>query len=245
MDTKPIFSLLKELTRCDYNALSNEPLLQFSYNGITYAQSDESYQKKLSDMFNDFKCSIFDVSLDNSVAVSAVLNDYLKAQEDTIYDVPDEDYLQAMEREAEHNDNKSLHESISQVHFLIKMVSLQRWYLAEAIDFLKGLTGEQRSQSRRGVPKTSAPIQEHISPLAKKLESYGDFLSVKDMTTIFGCVPRTISNWEREGRIVNVASTSEELTASGRKKRGAEKRYRKDAILRSAYLQEKFNEANI
>lgn len=78
------------------------------------------------------------------------------------------------------------------------------------------------------------------SELAKKLDEYQDLLSVKNLTVIFGCTPRTITNWERKGWIINVANTSDEKNSIGRKKRGQEKRYRKDAILRSLVLQERY-----
>lgn len=78
------------------------------------------------------------------------------------------------------------------------------------------------------------------SKLEKRLQDYGDLLSVKDLIEIFGCTPRTITNWEKKGWIVNVAETSDEVNAAGRKKRGQEKRYRKEAIIRSVFLQERY-----
>ena len=88
--------------------------------------------------------------------------------------------------------------------------------------------------------KKQKPVE--VDKLAKKLEEYGELLSVKDLTGIFGCTPRTIANWESKGLILNVSETSEEINAVGRKKRGQEKRYRKDTILRSVALREKFQE---
>ena len=86
--------------------------------------------------------------------------------------------------------------------------------------------------------KKQEPVE--ISKFEKKLQSYGELLSVKDLTEIFCCTPRTISNWEEKGWIVNVAETSDEINVMGRRKRGQEKRYRKDSILRSIALRERF-----
>ena len=86
--------------------------------------------------------------------------------------------------------------------------------------------------------KVEKPVE--VSKFEKKLQDYGELLSVKDLTEIFGCTARTIANWEKNGWIVNVSETSEEVNAMGRRKRGQEKRYRKETILRSLVLRERF-----
>ena len=88
-------------------------------------------------------------------------------------------------------------------------------------------------------PEKKEPKTE--SKFNKRLKDYGEFLTVKDLCEIFKSTPRTVSNWETKGLIVNVSATSSETNALGRKKRGAEKRYRKEAILKSVALQEKYN----
>lgn len=79
------------------------------------------------------------------------------------------------------------------------------------------------------------------TPLQKKLSDYPELLSVKDITEIFGVSSRTVKNWEDEGYLLNVSETSVEETALGRKKRGKEKRYKKEAVIRNIHLNEKFN----
>ena len=112
----------------------------------------------------------------------------------------------------------------------------------EAADYIRrvqtDITGDISSYKCSGTKTKLQPSE--TSKFEKKLENYGDLLSVKDLTEIFGCTPRTISNWETKGWIVNVAATSDEVNAAGRKKRGQEKRYRKDSILRSVLLQERY-----
>lgn len=108
---------------------------------------------------------------------------------------------------------------------------------------LRGIAGlistETKDVPLHITPTIKPSIQ--TSPFQKKLEEYGELLSVKDLTSIFNCVPRTITNWERDGLLFNVAETSTETNKRGGKKRGKEKRYRKDTILQSIKLQEKFN----
>lgn len=111
----------------------------------------------------------------------------------------------------------------------------------EAIEYVKRVrTDMEGPQEEKPTRKKEKPVE--VDRLAKKLEEYGELLSVKDLTEIFGCTPRTITNWESKGMILNVAETSEEVNVVGRKKRGQEKRYRKDAILRSVALREKYQE---
>lgn len=111
----------------------------------------------------------------------------------------------------------------------------------EAIEYVKRVrTDMEGPQEEKPTLKKEKPVE--VDRLAKKLEEYGELLSVKDLTEIFGCTPRTITNWESKGMILNVAETSEEVNVVGRKKRGQEKRYRKDAILRSVALREKYQE---
>lgn len=108
---------------------------------------------------------------------------------------------------------------------------------------LRGLVGlinpETKDGTLHSIPTIKPSIQ--TSPFEKKLEEYGELLSVKDLTDIFQCDRRTISNWEVEGYIQNVAETTQETNSVGRRKRGKEKRYRKEAVIRQVKLQEKYN----
>ena len=243
MDTKPIFSFLKELTRCDYTTITNGVLEDFTYNGVTYAQGSETYQKILADSFSDFKACIFEASLQSKDSLSAILSDYRKAQMETYYDIPDSDYIKGMENDTRNNDNRSLRQSIREAYFLNEMVRIQRWYIEEAIDYLEEFTGDTKKTQKKK-DASAAPIKEKESKLSRRLSDYGEFLTVADLTQIFDCSSRTITNWEKDGIIVNVAKKSEEINAAGHRKRGQEKRYRTEAILRSVVLQEKFNEKN-
>jgi hypothetical protein len=108
---------------------------------------------------------------------------------------------------------------------------------------LRGLVGLISTETKDGPLHITPTIKPSIqpSPFQKKMDEYGELLSVKDLTEIFQCVPRTITNWERDGLLVNIAETSTETNKKGNRKRGKEKRYRKETILQSIQLQEKFN----
>ena len=80
------------------------------------------------------------------------------------------------------------------------------------------------------------------SKLRSKLEEYDEFLSVKDICDIFKITPRTVSNWESQGLLINLSEVSDERTSLGRKKRGKKKQYRKDTLIKNVTIQEKYNE---
>ena len=124
----------------------------------------------------------------------------------------------------------------------VDWVAYQATKADEAADYIKrvqaDLSDEPQVSDTPTAKKEQKPVE--VSKFEKKLQDYGELLSVKDLTEIFGCTARTITNWEANGWIVNVAETSEEVNALGRRKRGQEKRYRKETILRSLALRERF-----
>lgn len=124
----------------------------------------------------------------------------------------------------------------------VEWVAYQAMKADEAAEYIKrvqaDLSEEPQVSDTPTAKKEQNPVE--VSKYEKKLQDYGELLSVKDLTEIFGCTARTIANWETNGWIVNVAETSEEVNALGRRKRGQEKRYRKETILRSLALRERF-----
>lgn len=117
-------------------------------------------------------------------------------------------------------------------------------FVFDALNYIDQMRAEpKKEEAERAKTEKTAPREKvSVNPLSKPLEQYGDFLTVNDLTAIFGCSPRTVFNWERDGLIVNVATTSDETNSVGRKKRGQEKRYRKEDVLKSVALQQKLNE---
>ena len=237
METKPIFTFLDDVVRCEYKPDVGEKI---AYNGVSIYQARETYMARLNRSFNDFRECAFQLSLENYTSLAFVLSQFRKAQMETFYDVPDGGYLAALRRDTRYNDNPSLRQTIEEVQFLNEMVGLQKWFLQQAIELLEGLTGKQTKRpAAQIIPSSIKPVE--TTALHKKLDEYDELLSVNDLTEIFHCDRRTISNWESEGWLHNLAETSQETNCLGRKKRGKEKRYAKDAILRQVKLQEKYN----
>lgn len=240
MEIKQIFSFLSEITQCDYHPNYWNDNTSFTYNGITINQGYESYSRELAVSYEAFKTCALELALENSSVIGSLRSHFEREREQTFYDIPDNDYIKSMEREAQ-NGNPSLLGTIREAKFLNEMVGVQKWYFNEAIAFLNSLTGKE-TRATKTLSKVEEPQKREVeTPLTKKLDDYGELLSVKDLTDIFQCDRRTITNWEAEGYIHNVAETSQETNSVGRRKRGKEKRYRKEAVLRQVKLQEKYN----
>lgn len=138
MDTKTITSFLCEVVRCDYDPFNDKTVEEFTYNGITYAQGRESYYQVLNGMFNDFKACVLHIAVQGKELLNGILADYHKAKKGVYYDIPDEDTIASMKRDARTNNNPSLKQSIKEAYFLNEMVDIQRYFLEEAISFLEG-----------------------------------------------------------------------------------------------------------
>lgn len=142
-----------------------------------------------------------------------------------------------------YNDYKN-HELLSLT--LGKEHELQNQMAEEALTYLKdnyGILPDKQFQFTS--TKESSTIQpSKPSRFQRTLDEYGELLSVKDLTAIFRCDRKTIYNWEKKGYLTNVSETSGETNVLGNKKRGEEKRFLKEAILKRIELQEKFNSFN-
>ena len=239
MEVKQVFTFLNEITKCEYHPNDGE-LTDFSYNGITISQGYETYRKMLAASYENFKTFVLELSLENTASVASVLAILEREREQTFYDIPDDDYIRAMERDVEKS--PSLRFAIQEARFLNEMVGVQRWFFREAINYTKLLMGKKIVSNRNVKSEEEiTPLRKQETALSKKLNDYGEFLSVNDLTKIFNCDRRTIANWETEGYLNNIAETTQETNCAGRRKRGKEKRYRKEAVLRQIKLQEKYN----
>lgn len=126
-----IYNYIKELERCDIDGTSNS-LEQKSYNSITYAESVESYTKKLKELFNTFKQDCLTLNNDR---ISIILND-VNNLKNTYYDIPDKITINSMKSDSEKNYNQSLKNDIRFAEFLSEMVATQKYFINETIKWL-------------------------------------------------------------------------------------------------------------
>lgn len=144
MNSSPIFEFINELSECNYNTLAEPYTLEsFKYNGITYAESSDTYSKVLQSHFLGFKASTLELSANKSERELRTVLDELERVSGQYYDVPDDLCVESMENDYASSHNQSLLKSIREAKFLKEMVAVQKFFTAEAIRFVSSLLPEQ------------------------------------------------------------------------------------------------------
>ena len=144
MNNSPIFDFINELSECNYNTLAEPYTLEsFKYNGITYAESSDTYSKVLQSHFLGFKASTLELSTNKSERELRTVLDELYKVNGQYYDIPDDLSIESMEHDYALSHNQSLLKSIREAKFLNEMVAVQKSFTAEAIRFVCSLLPEQ------------------------------------------------------------------------------------------------------
>lgn len=224
MDTKPIFDYLNALDFTQYSMQEYD-----EYNTMDTA-TEELNNLRLIELKSRFEECLF-----QAMAESPSFKEQIPIIENKLTEIID--------RFEEYKDDELLCRTLSKGDdSLIQSAKESLNYIKKNYLMTNNIDTEpitDKIQEESFASSKTIPIK-----YKRTLDNYGDFLSVKDLTTIFHCTPRTITNWETKGYLFNVAETNSDTTRAGRKKRGAEKRFRKDAILTQIELQEKFKQLN-
>lgn len=153
-----IYTFLDELKRCDYTLLNNSTIIEdFKYNGVTYAEGSETYNKLLNNMLTSFK----ELMIEKSKSVQIEILHELKEISETYYDIPTMDAITQLENDYSRQliKNKSILFSIRQGKFLKEMNDRQKDYTQKAIAFLESLTTETSTEAKKNIieqPKEKA-----------------------------------------------------------------------------------------
>lgn len=145
-----IYTFLDELKRCDYTLLNNSTIIEdFKYNGVTYAEGSETYNKLLNDMLTSFK----EQMIEKSKSVQIEILHELKEISETYYDIPTMDAITQLENDYSRQliKNKSILFSIRQGKFLKEMNDRQKDYTQKAIAFLESLTTETSTEAKKHI----------------------------------------------------------------------------------------------
>lgn len=136
-----IYTFLDELKRCDYTLLNNSTIIEdFKYNGVTYAEGSETYDKLLNNMFTSFK----KMTIEKPKSVQLEILHELKEVSETYYDIPTWEAITQLENDYSRqlNKNRSILTSIRQGKFIKEMNDRQKDYTQKAIAFLESITTE-------------------------------------------------------------------------------------------------------
>lgn len=144
MNSSQIFDFINKLSECNYNTLTEPYTLEsFKYNGITYAESSNTYSKLLQSHFLGFKSSTLELSANKLERELRTVLDELEKVSVKYYDIPDDLCIESMENDYASSHNQSLLKSIREAKFLNEMVAVQKSFTAEAISFVRSLLPEQ------------------------------------------------------------------------------------------------------
>ena len=250
--------LLTELDRCDYivDYQYTGCLSDYTYNGVTYAETSEAYSRRLERLYLDFLNEWSTLSEADKQAAKGMMELIVAKRYSYgtfFFDVPTLETVNAMAE-----DSGVSRQSVKMARFVSEMAGCQKFYLLRTAQFF-GITGvgdeqppvvvevmpvqieqDNGSENTEGKDVTYSDIDDTIYQALYK--EYGSTMSVKQLCKVFNVQSRTIYNWEQKGYITNVNQTSDETTSSGHKKRGEEKRYLTSDVARSIELRRKLNE---
>lgn len=128
-------TLLKELDRCDYivDFQYTGKLADYSYNGITYEQSTETYAQILEDMYHDFLAEWGTLSDEERKSVKGYMELIISKRylyDEFFFDVPSREIINGMA-----NDNGVPRQSVEMARFVCNMAGQQKFYLERLRNF--------------------------------------------------------------------------------------------------------------
>lgn len=240
--------LLNELDRCDFipdyqyfGALDN-----YTYNGISYAESIEAYSQLLDVMYKDFLSEWGTLSDAEKKAVIGWMDLIISKRymhNEFFFDVPSLEIIDGML-----NDNGVPRQAVRMARFIHDMAEQQKFYMQRVVEFLDiNLRVYEQVELEDELCLCDIMNNETMEVSMDKTiyqtlhKQYGDTMTAKQLAEYFKVGTRTIYGWECKGYISNISSTSYETTSSGHKKRGEEKRYLTSDIAKNIEMQRKFN----
>lgn len=249
-------TLFTELDRCDYivDYQYTGELADYSYNDVTYEESTEAYSQKLERLYIDFLAEWDEMSDTARKAAKGMMELIVSKRYmygGFFFDVPSSEIVDAMI-----NDNAVPRQSVKMARFVHDMAEQQKFYLDRVAEFMgielakeeqclnhiEDATEDTTDAENDNTDYDTSTENDTVTTVYQTLfKKYGSTMSVKQLSEFFQVQKRTIFDWERKGYLTNISTTSDELTASGHKKRGEEKRYLTSDIAKNIEMQRKFN----
>lgn len=221
--------LFDELDKCVYlqDFEYKGAIEDYKYNGIAYAESAITYYSVLLRMYRDFLFEWATLSEVDRLVVRRLFNEiknkrYIDGS--FFFDVPTLETIQAMASD------RVPRRDIEMARFVYDMAQQQCYFLNEVMTFLEKDTKQVQT----------SPLKEtDVEVAIRLLSDYPEILSTSDLATIFNKTEHTIRDWERQGKIINVAEDAiddKELNSNGHRKRRMALQFRKADIISSMNL---------
>lgn len=245
--------LFEELDKCIYQHSFeyNGSLEEYTYNGITYAQSSVTYYTQLLGMYREFLNEWVRLSEEERMVVCTLFDEIKNKRyidRSFFFDVPTIETIQSMV------DDGAPRKDVEMARFANDMSQQQCYFLNKVTKFLE--TPSDFSQEidtsinnhncyHDPLYVSESDQQDKTSKdttLYQRLhELYGETITANQLSDFYQVGKRTIANWESRGYIENISSTNDELKSDGKKKRGEEKRYLTSQVAQNIEMQIKFN----
>ena len=223
-------TLFTELDRCDFvvDYEYTGCLEDYTYNGVSYSQSSVTYYSILLGLYRDFLSEWLTLS-ENEKGIVRIFFAEIKNKRymyDTFFfDVPSREIVIDL-----FNDKYVPKKDKEMARFICDMAEQQIYFLMEVMKFLEG--NSVCSYSFIAM-KTETEI------VAEMLVDYPDILSTSDVAKIFDKTEHTIRDWERTGKLINVAEDAnhdKDVNSNGHRKRRMALQFRKCDIITNMNL---------
>lgn len=164
-----IYDFIKELQRCEIG--------DKSYNGILLEQGNETYSKKLQDMFFEAKAEVINLS---DKQINLLLKDVKDVIENTFYDIPTPESVKRMEDDYLNSRNLDLKKEIEFAKFLRAMVGVQKYYAESLYNMLSDAIGVEKPQKEEVKTEEKEKNQKETKEekVIKGVQGLADYLKI-------------------------------------------------------------------
>lgn len=225
-------TLFTELDRCDFivDYEYKGCLEDYTYNGVSYAQSSVTYYSILLGLYRDFLTEWVTLTEEEKGVVRmffAEIKNKRYMYDTFFFEVPTRENVLDL-----FNDKHVPKKSKEMARFVYDMAGHQTYFLMEVMKFFEGNSILSQSTITQ---KTDTEI------VIEMLADYPDILSTSDMAKIFDRSEYTIREWESKGKLINVAGDAledKDTNSNGHKKRRMSLQFRKSDIIQDMNLRE-------
>ena len=223
-------TLFSELDRCDFivDYEYKGCLEDYTYNGVSYAQSSVTYYSILLGLYRDFLTEWVTLTEEEKGVVRmffAEIKNKRYMYDTFFFEVPTRENVLDL-----FNDKHVPKKSKEMARFVYDMAGQQTYFLMEVMKFFEGNSILSQSTITQ---KTDTEI------VIEMLADYPDILSTSDMAKIFDRSEYTIREWESKGKLINVAEDAledKDTNSNGHKKRRKSLQFRKCDIIQDMNL---------
>lgn len=205
MSAKPITDFLAKLKQCSYQPLTaHQTEEDCCYNGVSYQEGQEAYEILLEQAFNEFKIAVCDISITSPQlnTIETIKSDLAKIG---FWDIPTESDLERYEKEYATGKYPTHRTTIREIKFLQGMVGVQKSYLQQTEEFLKGILSDKSPKEPieqiQEKPKEKEQPNEQEKTTDKEKKKNGTIGGIRGLKDYLGCSKSTAQAISNDGAL--------------------------------------------